>query len=83
MVNLDGSAAEPGLAVMIRLDMHGMVVEVTATTDAAGGYYYDFVDLAMPVAATGDVLMIDVLRAADQFHGHAVVELRSYQLVLP
>ena len=81
VVNLDGSAAEPGLAVMIRLDMHGMVVEVTATTDAAGGYYYDFVDLAMPVAATGDVLMIDVLRAADQFHGHAVVELRSYQLV--
>ena len=80
VVNLDGSAAEPGLAVMIRLDMHGMVVEVTATTDAAGGYYYDFVDLAMPVAATGDVLMIDVLRAADQFHGHAVVELRSYQL---
>ena len=80
VVNLDGSAAEPGLSVMIMLDMHGMVVEVTATTDAAGGYYYDFVDLTMPVAATGDVLMIDVLRAADQFHGHAVVELRSYQL---
>ena len=80
VVNLDGSAAEPGLAVMIRLDMHGMVVEVTATTDAAGGYYHDFVDLTMPVAVTGDVLMIDVLRAADQFHGHAVVELRSYQL---
>ena len=80
VVNLDGSAAGPGLTVMIRLDMHGMVVDVTATTDAAGGYYYDFVDLTMPVAATGDVLMIDVLRAADQFHGHAIVELRSYQL---
>ena len=80
VVNLDGSAAEPGLPVMIMLDMHGMVVEVIATTDAAGGYYYAFVDLTMPVAATGDVLMIDVLRAADQFHGHAVVELRSYQL---
>ena len=80
VVNLNGSAAGPGLPVMIMLDMHGMVVEVTATTDAAGGYYYDFVDLTMPVAATGDVLMIDVLRAADQFHGHAVVELRSYQL---
>ena len=80
VVDLDGSAAGPGLTVMIRLDMHGMVDEVTATTDAAGGYYHDFVDLTMPVAATGDILMIDVLRAADQFHGHAIVELRSYQL---
>ena len=77
VVNLDGSAAEPGLAVMIRLD--GMVVEEPVTTDAAGGYYHDFVDLTMPVAATGDVLMIDVLRA-DDFHGHAIVELRSDQL---
>ena len=80
VVNLDGSAAEPGLAVMIRIDMHGMVVEVTATTDAAGGYYYDFVDLAMPVAATGDILTVNVLREVDQFRGYARVELSSYQL---
>ena len=80
VVNLDGSAAEQGLPVMIMLDMHGMVVEVTATTDTAGGYYYDFVDLTMPVAATGDVLTINVVRAADQFRGRKRVELRSYQL---
>ena len=81
VINLDGSPAEPGLAVTVRLDMHGMVVDAMATTDAAGGYNHNFVDLTMPVAATGDILTIDVLREADQFHGHAIVELRSYQLV--
>ena len=81
VINLDGSPAEPGLAVTVRLDMHGMVVDAMATTDAAGGYNHNFVDLTMPVAATGDILTIDVLREADQFHGHDIDELRSYQLV--
>ena len=81
VVDTDGSPAGAGLPVSIRLDMHGTVVEVGTTTDAAGGYYYDFVDLTMPVAATGDILTVDVLRASDQFRGHQRVELRSYQLV--
>ena len=81
VVNTDGTPAAAGLAVSIRIDMHGTVVEASTTTTAAGEYTYNFVDLAMPVAATGDILTVDVLRAVDQFHGHAVMELRSYQLV--
>ena len=81
VVNTDGSPAGAGLEVSIRLDMHGTVVDVKTTTDATGEYTYNFVNLSMPVAATGDILMIDVLREADQFRGHTVIELRSYQLV--
>ena len=81
VINMDGTPAEAGLSVSIRLDMGGTHVDVETTTDAAGTYTHNFVDLTTPVAATGDVLMIDVLREVDQFHGHAIVELRSYQLV--
>ena len=81
VVNTDGSPAEAGLAVSIRLEMRDGVVEASTTTTAGGEYTYNFVDLTMPVAATGDILTIDVLREIDQFHGHAIVELRSYQLV--
>lgn len=81
VINTDGSPAEAGLEVSIRLDMGDTFVDVKTATIAGGEYTYNFVDLTMPVAATGDILMIDVLRAADQFHGHAVIELRSTQLV--
>ena len=80
VVDLDGTPA-PGLSVTIRLNMGGSITEVMATTDAAGEYTYDFVDLTQPVASTGDILMIDVLRASDQFVGYWTRELRSYELV--
>lgn len=81
VIDTDGSPAEAGLEVSIRLDMGSSHVDVKTATTAGGEYTYNFVDLAMPVAATGNILMIDVLREVDQFHGHAVIELRSYQLV--
>lgn len=80
VINMDGTTAEAGLGVTIRIDMHGTVVEAMTTTDASGRYTHNFVDLVQPVAATGDILTVDVLREADHFHGHAVIELRSYQL---
>ncbi len=81
VIETDGSAAEAGLEVSIRIDMGGSQVDVKTATTAGGEYTYNFVNLVTPVAATGDVLMIDVLRELDQFHGHHVEELRSYQLV--
>ena len=81
VIETDGSAAAAGLAVSIRIDMGGTHVDVTTATTAGGEYTYNFVDLTMAVAATGDVLMIDVLRELDQFHGHHVEELRSADLV--
>ena len=82
VANTDGSSAEAGLTVTIMIHRGGTVMEsVTAPTDAAGEYTYNFVDLTMPIAATGDTLTVDVLRPSDQFRGHAVMELRSYQLV--
>ena len=81
VVEIDGSAGGPGLAVTITLGINGDSMEAQTLTDAAGGYGYTFVQLLTPVAATGDILLVDVLRMADQFHGHVVVELRSYELV--
>ena len=82
VIDLDGSPAGPGLEVTLTLAMNGHTMPPAQTlTDAAGGYNYTFVRLLTPVAVTGDVLTVDVLRAADQYHGHAVVPLRSYELV--
>ena len=81
VIEINSSAAGPGLEVAITLAMNGQTMDAQTTTDATGGYEYTFVDLLTPVASTGDVLMVDVLRVADQFRGHAVMELRSYQLV--
>ena len=82
VIEIDGSAAGPGLEVTLTLAMNGHTMPPAQTlTDAAGGYNHTFVRLLTPVAVTGDVLMVDVLREADQYHGHAVVPLRSYELV--
>ena len=80
VIDTDGSPAAAGLEVSIRIDMGDTHVDRKTTTTAGGEYTYNFVDPISPVVGTGDVLMIDVLRAADQFHGHRVIELRSYQL---
>ena len=82
VIELDGSPAEPGLDVTIRLDMHGTILQDVTTTKADGSYKYVFFDLATPIAATGDILTVDVLRQDDQFHGHSgPIPLSSYQLV--
>ena len=82
VIELDGSPAEPGLDVTIRLDMHGTILQDVTTTKADGSYSYVFFDLATPIAATGDILTVDVLRQDDQFHGHSgPIPLSSYQLV--
>ena len=82
VIEIGGSPAGSGLEVTLTLAMNGHTMPpAQILTDAAGGYNYTFVRLLTPVAVTGDVLMVDVLRAADQYHGHAVVPLRSYDLV--
>ena len=82
VIDLDGSPAGPGLEVSLTIAMNGHTVPPAKTlTDAVGGYEYTFVQLLTPVAATGDVLTVDVLRSADQFRGRAVVPLRSAELV--
>ena len=82
VVELDGSAAGAGLEVTIALEMNGQTMpSVKTLTDATGGYEYTFVDLLNPVAATGDVLIVDVLREVDQYRGHARKTLHSYELV--
>ena len=83
VIDVDGSPAAPGLPVTIRiLDMNENIKEeMQVLTDATGGYKYLFIDLETPVAATGDVLTVDVLRESDQFRGYRRIELSSYQLV--
>ena len=81
VIETDGSAAGAGLEVTLTFATNGHSTPAQTLTDAAGSYEYTFVDLINPVAATGDILLVDVLRMADQFHGHVVVELRSYELV--
>ena len=81
VIETDGSAAGAGLEVTLTFATNGHSTPAQTLTDAAGSYEYTFVDLINPVAATGDILLVDVLREVDQFHGHVVVELRSYELV--
>ena len=82
VIELDGSPAELGLDVTIRLDMHGTTLQEVTTTEADGSYSHVFGDLATPIAATGDILTVDVLRQVDQFHGHSgPIYLSSYKLV--
>ena len=84
VIELDGSPAEPGLdvTITIRLDMHGTILQDVTTTKVDGSYSYVFFDLATPIAATGDILTVDVLRQVDQFHAHSgPIYLSSYKLV--
>ena len=82
IIELDGSPAAPGLPVTIRLDMGGSVMQDVTLTEADGSYKYVFLDFATPIAKTGDILTIDVLRATDQFRGHSgPIYLSSHKLV--
>lgn len=82
VIEIDGSPAEMGLPVTIRIDMGGTVLQDVTPTEADGSYSYAFVDLVTPIAATGDILTVDVLRAADQWRGHSgEIYLSSYKLV--
>ncbi len=83
VVDVDDSPAEPGLPVTIRIiDMYDNIkVEVQIPTEADGSYEHLFLNLETPVAATGDVVTVDVLRVSDQFRGHAREPLSSYELV--
>ena len=81
VIQLNGSLAGAGLEVTITIAMNGDTMEAQTVTDIAGGYEHTFVKLLTPVAATGDILIVDVLRASDQFRGHARIPLRSYELV--
>ena len=83
VIDVDDSPAAPGLPVTIRIiDMYDNIKEeVQILTEADGSYEHLFINLETPVAATGDVLTVDVLRASDQFRGHAREPLSSYKLV--
>ena len=83
VVELDGSPAAPGLPVTIRLDMRdGSHMVYQTTTKADGSYVFAELNLATPIAGTGDILNVDILRAADQFRGHSGdIYLSSSKLV--
>ena len=83
VVELDGTAAGAGLQVTITLAMDGQTMPpVQASTDASGGYEYTFFDPPATIATTGDVLMVDVLRSVDGYHGHAEINpLRSIEII--
>ena len=83
VVELDSSPAAPGLPITIRLDMRdGSHTVYQTTTKADGSYVFVELNLATPIVATGDILTVDILRAADQFRGHSgPIYLSSYKLV--
>ncbi|MYE87899.1 hypothetical protein F4X33_02740 [Candidatus Poribacteria bacterium] len=82
VVELDGTAAGAGLQVSITLGMNGQTMSAEVSTDASGGYEYTFFDPPATVASTGDVLMVDVLRSVDGYHGHAEINpLRSIEII--
>ena len=83
VIDVDDSPAEPGLPVTIRIiDMDGNIkAEVQVPTEADGSYEHLFLNLETPVAATGDDVVVEVLRASDQFRGYARESLSSYELV--
>lgn len=81
VVEIDGRPAA-GVPVTITIEHADGTSSAPAvvTTDAMGGYEHLFLDLVNPIAATGDTLIIDVLRVADQFIGYKTVALRSHLL---
>ena len=83
VVELDGTAAGAGLQVTITLAMDGQTMPpMQVSTDASGGYEYTFFDPPATIATTGDVLMVDVLRSVDGYHGHAEIDpLRSIEII--
>ena len=83
VVELDGTAAGAGLQVTLTLVMDGQTMTpVQVSTDASGGYEYTFFDPPAVAASTGDVLMVDVLRSVDRYHGRAEIDpLRSIEII--
>ncbi len=81
VVNVDGTSAGPGVGVTLRLQMNGIGMEAKTVTDADGGYRDVFLDLLMPVAATDNMLTIDLLQESTGFIGRRVIELRSQQVI--
>ena len=81
VIDTDGNPAEPGLPVTIWIDMHGDITEMTVSTEAGGSYDHLFLNLETPVAATGDILTVEVVRESDQFRGSRIMKLSSYELV--
>ena len=82
VVELDGTAAGAGLQVTITLGMDGQTMPAQVSTNASGGYEYTFFDPPATIATTGDVLMVDVLRSSDGYHGHAEINpLRSIEII--
>ena len=83
VVELDGSAAGAGIQVTITLAMDGQTMPpAQVSTDASGGYEHTFFDPPATIATTGDVLMVDVLRSVDGYHGHAEINpLRSIEII--
>ena len=82
-VELNGTAAGAGIQVTITLAMDGQTMPpVQVSTDVSGGYEYTFFDPPATIATTGDVLMVDVLRSVDGYHGHAEINpLRSIEII--
>lgn len=81
VIQIDGRSAGAGIEIAIAIEMNGQTMDAQTVTDIVGGYEHTFVKLLTPVASTGDILIVDALRASDQFRGHARIPLRSYELV--
>ena len=81
VVELDGSPAA-GVQVTMMVIIDGDITDQRIqTTDATGGYEDFFLKLGTPLAATGDVLLVEASRESDQFRGYAEITLSSHQLL--
>ena len=81
VVELDGSPAA-GVQVTMMVIIDGDITDQRIqTTDATGGYEDLFLKLGTPLAATGDVLLVEASRESDQFRGYAEITLSSHQLL--
>ena len=81
VTDLGGSPAA-GVQVTMMVIIDGDITnQRIQTTDATGGYEDFFLKLGTPLAATGDVLLVEASRGSDQFRGYAEITLSSHQLL--
>ena len=81
VTDLGGSPAA-GVQVTMMVIIDGDITDQRIqTTDATGGYEDFFLKLGTPLAATGDVLLVEASRESDQFRGYAEITLSSHQLL--